>query len=636
MEQQPEDFEFTPYLRESINVGTDNVDVESLKRSYPHLEPIKSTRYRYSDVEVILGQDVYQAIRPLEYLQADSQVAPLPVRLPLGWVLSGPLATASCALSTCLKASVEADHSLVDQVKSWYEIESFGSYKQVDNRSASDEKALDILGRTTFHDGTRYSVGMLWAEENSQLPNNFFSTFAQLKSLEKRLEKDPELKSRYSQTIAEDVQKGYVVRLGKDEAKENSRTGREWYLPHHPVLNSNKPGKVRRVLNGAAKFHGQSLNSALLTGPDLLQCLFHVILRFRQYPCAVLADIEGMFLQVAVPVEDQPSLRFLWREDPSNEVEIYQYTRHIFGAKDSPTCANYALQRTALDNRSDFPDASVAVQQKFYMDDYLDSVESSEKALKRARDLIDLLKRGGFKPTKFVSNAPEVLSQLESEIGDNGVVPATEEVSRECHVLGLKWNTADDTLVVSRGLDKVIDKPLTQRVILSLVSSIFDPIGLVAPFTVKARLILKEVWRLHGQKWDDELPEAINLKFSEWCNDLPKLTSFAIPRCFFAKPAMEYELHLFADSSQEAFGAVAFLRGKFEGSDCTSTQLAFVFGKARVAPMKALTIPKLELQASLLAARLRSEVHEALTIGISRTFMWTDSTTVLQGWNSSE
>ena len=154
---------------------------------------------------------------------------------------------------------------------------------------------------------------------------------------------------KYEKSIKDDVDKGYVVQvLNSKDPSERSR--REWYVPHHPVVNPNKPKKMRRVSNGAAKFHGTSLNKSLLTGPDLLQRLIHTLIRFRQYQYAVSADIEGMFLQVGVLPEDQQCLRFLWREDPSTDVVVYQYTRHIFGAKDSPTYANYALQRTAKDN----------------------------------------------------------------------------------------------------------------------------------------------------------------------------------------------------------------------------------------------------------------------------------------------
>ena len=161
--------------------------------------------------------------------------------------------------------------------------------------------------------------------------------------------KEEDLRDKYTSTIKEDLNKGYVIEV-PDAHKAENRSDKEWYLPHHPVLNPNKPGKVRRMVNGAANFHGASLNKSLLTGPDLLQNLIYVLLRFRQHPYAVSADIEGMFLQVGVLPSDQPSLRFLWREDPTTNVVVYQYTRHIFGAKDSSTCANYALQPTARDN----------------------------------------------------------------------------------------------------------------------------------------------------------------------------------------------------------------------------------------------------------------------------------------------
>ena len=194
-------------------------------------------------------------------------------------------------------------------------MESYGALKQVDPRSAAVARAHDILENITMHNGKMYGVGMLWAEDNIELPNNYFSALVQLKSLEKRLTKDQTLREKYSNTIKEDLDKGYVVRV-KDAQRVESRSEREWYLPHRPVVNPNKPDKVRRKLNGAAKFHGASLNKPLLTGPDLLQNLIYVLLRFRQHPFAVSADIEGMYLQVGVLPCDQPSLRFCGGRTP--------------------------------------------------------------------------------------------------------------------------------------------------------------------------------------------------------------------------------------------------------------------------------------------------------------------------------
>ena len=168
------------------------------------------------------------------------------------------------------------------------------------------------------------------------MPNNYSSAVSQLKSLERRLEKDENLKQRYKETIDVDVQKGFVRIL--DEAEdENTKTDLEWYVPHLPVLNPNKPDKVRRVCNAASKFGGVSLNDNLMAGPDLLQSLIGIIFRFREKKIALTADVEAMFLQVKV-------LRLLWRENNTDPISVYEYGRHIIGAKRSPACVNYALQ----------------------------------------------------------------------------------------------------------------------------------------------------------------------------------------------------------------------------------------------------------------------------------------------------
>ena len=245
--------------------------------------------------------------------------------------------------------------------------------------------------------------------------------------------------------------------------------------------------------------------------------------------------------------------------------------------------------------------------------------------------MVALLAKGGFNLTKCVSNITHLPAELQQsgELAptDEKVIPKPDESS---HVLGLKWNHACDTLVVSRGTSPVANKKVTQRVVLSVVSAVYDPLGLVAPFTVQARLLLNDIWRLSGQQWDDDLPNEIVTKFNEWSKELPTLSELQIPRSYFEERVETLELHIFGHSSQDFFSAIAFLRGKRATTTGYATELAFVFAKARAAPMKALTIPKLEIQASLLAARLRKEIENALTVRVDNTFLWTDSTTVLQ------
>ena len=148
-------------------------------------------------------------------------------------------------------------------------MQSYGIFKQVDARSAVDKHALSVLNSEIVHNGERYIVPMLWIDGNVSLPNNYYSTLAQLKTLGRKLSKDPELRERCSDTTRDDIRKGYVVNVEPHDPRK--RSDRRWYLPHHPVVNTKKPGKVRRVLNGASKFHGKSLNYSLLVGPDLLQ-----------------------------------------------------------------------------------------------------------------------------------------------------------------------------------------------------------------------------------------------------------------------------------------------------------------------------------------------------------------------------
>ena len=195
-------FELTAFVKNELKVGTATVNIPSLQSKYMYLAPIKPTLYSYADVDLLTGQHSFHAIRPEEYFksEADPNTSPVQVRLPIDWVLSGPMPTSTGFLSTCFKCNTD-DTELACQIKRWYEIESYGAYKNVDSRSAEDKRAAKLLNSSTVHDGSRYAVGMLWEEESCMLPDNYYSSFIQLKSLEKRLAKDLHLKN-YTQKLS--------------------------------------------------------------------------------------------------------------------------------------------------------------------------------------------------------------------------------------------------------------------------------------------------------------------------------------------------------------------------------------------------------------------------------------------------
>ena len=194
---------------------------------------------------------------------------------------------------------------------------------------------------------------MLWSEPEPNLPNNYSSVLGQLFSLERRFQRHPNLKSLYQQSIDTDEEKRFVKLFVESEVK--GFFGKELYLPHNPVLNPKKPGKVRRVCNAASKYKEVCLNDKLQAGLDLLYGLIGTMFRFHEGTIALTFDIESMFLQVQVPEQYRSCLRFLWRPRTNEPVQIYEYQRHVFGAKISPTCANYALKRVGLDNIKNIP-----------------------------------------------------------------------------------------------------------------------------------------------------------------------------------------------------------------------------------------------------------------------------------------
>ena len=267
------------------------------------------------------------------------------------------------------------------------------------------------------------------------------------------------------------------------------------------MFNPNKPGKVRVVFDAAATFKGTSLNEQLLQGPCLTNNLAGVLIRFREERVAFTADIEAMFHQSRVTPKDADALRFLWWsssiEDPPEE---YQMLVHIFGATSSPCCANKSLRKTADDNKQKYdPNVIKTVHRNFYVDDSLKSVPTVEQAVQLADQLIQLLKEGGFRLTKFMSNCREVLASIPVEERANPSMNLDLDQLPIEHALGLHWNAETDIFQF-----KVVpaNKPPTKRGILSVVSSLYDPLGFLSPFVLPIKVLLQELWRLDVH-WDE-------------------------------------------------------------------------------------------------------------------------------------
>ena len=467
-------------------------------------------------------------------------------------------------------------------------------------------------------------VALPWKVFPPDLPNNKIVAEHRLGLLKKRLLKDPQLHRKYSLFMDDLFDKGHAQKVPEGQREDSP----SWYLPHHPVIHPQKPDKVRVVFDCAAKFQNVSLNQQILQGPDLTNSLIGVLTRFREQPIAIMADIEKMFYQVRVPIEDSRYLRFLWwpSGEMDKEPEEFQMLVHLFGGVSSPSCANYALQKTAEDNAEHFDkDTIQTVRRNFYVDDCLKSVEDNQQASRLVDQLRQLLAKGGFRLTKWVSNAYDVIQSVPVSERASSVKELDLENLPVERALGILWDVQSDTF---RFKIAVKDRPPTRRGILSVISSIYDPLGFVAPLILPAKAILRDLCR-KGLDWDDRIPLEDLKRWQDWLQELPKLEQFAVERCLRPKNfgrIVSSQLHNFSDASGEGYGAVTYLRVVNEAGN---VHCAFLMGKSRQTPQKSVTIPRLELSAAVVATRLNKMMQHELDVALEEEFFWTDSTCVL-------
>ena len=557
----------------------------------------------------------------------------------LGWSIVGPVATSNTpqdgyALdSTCHRilsrevisgASDNANqlsfvlHGKTKEVinpsaiNQMFELD-FLEHKGTSKRSLSkeDREFIQIAERGIQHceDG-HYELPLPLKNETIALPNNKTAALRRLSQLKRRFmgRNGQQYYEHYVEFMKKLIEGGYAESVPEiPEADHTSHDqGRKkqnvWYIPHHGVYHPKKPNKIRVVFDCAAEYQNESLNKHLLQGPDLTNNLTGVLCRFRQEPIAFMCDIEGMFHQVKVKEEYRDLLRFLWWEDGdlTKEPKEYRMTVHLFGATSSPGCANFALKSTANDFEEEFgASAADFLRNDFYVDDGLKSVPLVDEAVKLIASVKQMCSRGGFRLHKFVSNSKEVIRRIPEQDRADGVKELDLDLDSLPleRALGVHWCVESDCFQFTIVLQ---DKPCTRRGILSTVSSIFDPLGFVAPLLLDGKSILQELCR-REVGWDDPIPDEVKVKWEKWRSDLLEVQRITIPRCY--KPdnfgrVVNAQLHHFSDASVKGYGQCSYLRLVNENQ---KVHCSFVMGKSRVAPLKPVTIPRLELTAAVCA-----------------------------------
>ncbi|GBN56721.1 hypothetical protein AVEN_162907-1 [Araneus ventricosus] len=397
-------------------------------------------------------------------------------------------------------------------------------------------------------------------------------------------------------------------------------------MPYRSVVRKDKSTtQVRLVFNCSSSKRGDlSLNDYLEQGPILNPSLLDVLLRFRIFTVVFCGHIEKAFLMIGIAEDDRRYLRFLWStNDKGKEYVVLQMNRVLFGSRCSPFLLRATIRYHVRKYLERYPDCVDMLDNKLYADDLCYGAETVQEALSLSAGAVSILKDSGFHLRKLCTNS----SELQALRIQNGLsIEVGFEQDCKLKVLSLVWNLYEDSVGVDVTplLNSLESMGNTKRSVLSTVARVFDPLGFISPFVVRVKKLVQEIWE-RGVDWDSKLPDDLRIKWEKWCCETGCLSDVRINRCYFSnwdRDAGGIEMHIFCDSSQVAYGAVAYFR-----SETTSGEVGvyFVMAKSGLAPLKKLSLPRLKLMGALVGAKLWKHLLVVFKSLVKRVVMWTDS-----------
>lgn len=547
-----------------------------------------------TDVALLFGADVIGLLLTGNIVNIkDSLIA---VETKIGWTLQGQvLSTHSCLVLPYL-----SNISISDI----WDMEAIGIKDPVDIENTV-QKEMQIMrffrDTVSVNAEGRYEVYLPWKEGFQGLGNNKEIALRRLYSVTNKLECTGKI-LLYDKVFKEWLAEGII------EVVDGNDNGH--YLPHHAVVKeSSATTKIRPVFDASAKdFNGNSLNSFIEKGMNLIDLIPRLLLQFRMNAIGITADIRKAFLMISITPKDRDYLQYFWWKDiKKRELLVYRHKRVVFGITCSPfllaATLNYHLER-APDN---FIDVASQLQNSLYVDNCVISVKNKEEC------------------DTFIRTSKKLMLAAKFDLRDWVLGPSIE--SANISVLGLKWETKEDNLYINVNFsDLNINKNITKRILLSCAQKIFDPIGFTCPVTLLPKMLLQRSWLLKLD-WDEILPEDIVKDFLQWYDKIELLNKVRIPRwlCKYNIDECNHvSVHIFSDASKASYAACVYLRTEFK----RDVHVQLMLAKARVAPMKEMTIPRLELVAAVIGVRLFQQVKHVFKFECD-VYFWTDSSVVL-------
>ena len=569
------------------------------------------------EVELLIGADYYGHITTGRIHQLSMGLTAIETRL--GWTISGrcdqnSVKDSSVAMNV---VSMYVSDAIISQL---WDLEAIGIHDEI-QRKAREERELEaknhFLQTVTRTENGRYSVSLPWIYEGTEIPNNRLIAERRLLNMTTKLQsqgKFMDYQNVFDTWLAEDL-----IEVVTDDRKQQCH-----YLPHRAVFKSESlTTPVRPVFDASCKVgRTPSLNDLLEKGPNLLELLPKVLLRFRQYGIGVIADIRKAFQMIEVDERDRDYLRFLWWEDfQTRKLVAYRHKRVVFGVNCSPFLLSAVLELHLKSVDGEHSLIADKLLKSLYVDNCTTSVSSWDEYDQFKKFATEIMVEANMDLRNWECTQPSS-GEFDCDVENMNDTEQPDPITR---VLGIVWNKAEDSLSCEVPVTES-SEVVTKRDILSYLGKFFDPVGLLSPALLSLRLILQAA-HLVKTSWDEPLPESARVKLQQWHAAALCLKSVKIDRCIsHGGYIQQMELHTFCDASQVAYAAVVFLRS----TDSTGrVTVRLLMAKARVAPINKSTIPRLELLACVIGARLCDFVSDALSLCNVPRFYWSDSTTAL-------
>ena len=595
------------------------------------------------DVEMIIGAAHYDACVPIEVRRGERQNGIVGIRCRLGWTVAGRLGRRDPddVSINAISADNEALRQSLDRI--FYHDFAIVSEEELGD-SKEHKEAIDQLAKSIRFDEKvgKYFVGLPWKiprEEVTKLfktINSRETAMRRLRSMIPRLVRDPARKERVFAEMKKFVDTGVAVEIDSIN-DDSSATKPRWYLPIHVV---EKRGKTRVCHDARASTGGYCLNDFLLGGPNIINSLAEILMNARKWKYVLMNDIRAFFHQVRVDERDVDVFRFPWFADETMRFAILlAFLAHIFGSGASSIVTAYVLRHHAEVIKPLFSYAVYDwIRRRFYVDDGIDGANTAQGLMELSDGVVKAMKMGGFELCKFKSNLPQLMegcAEAEVKLGDKD-----KDDDAPTKVLGVSWIPSAD--VFTFNFDPEISRRdvNTPRELISVQSSLYDPLGFISPFQLLGRRMLQ---RCAPQKngWDNPLDPKLRKDFEKWARSIPSLAKLRLPRWWNCgvENVASAELHVFVDAAATSgYGAAAYRR--VIGQDGT-VKVILLCSRSHVVPLNPSrashhnSTPRLELTSAEKGVEVRQFVIRATETTFDRIIMWTDSEASLKMINDT-